>query len=200
MTLLEHNRFFVRQKAKIMEVVAEFAILDEQGAQIGAVTETGQSKAKKVLRVLTSVDQFMSKKFSVVDQAGNVVFALQRPAKLVKSKITVLDSSGVEVGTISQQNAIGKIRFALTGADGADLGGIFAENLRAWNFRIEDSTKREVGRVTKEWGGILKESFTTADNYLVEISPELQGPARQLAFAAAVTIDTALKSDSRGLT
>ena len=197
MELLDQERFFVRQKAKLIEVVAEFAILDEAGNKIGAVTETGQSKAKKVLRVLTSVDQFLSKKFAVVDANGEPVFNLTRPAKFIKSKITVLDNEGKEIGTISQQNAIGKIRFSLTSASGEDLGGIFAENFRAWDFRIEDAQKNEVGRVSKKFAGAMKELFTTADNYLVELSPSLTGPARQLAFAAAVTIDTALKQDSK---
>jgi uncharacterized protein YxjI len=195
MGLIDHDRFFVRQKAKLIEVTAEFAILDESGTQIGKVTEVGQSKAKKVLRFVSSVDQFLSKKFSVVDADGTTVLALQRGAKFIKSKIEVLDGQGTPVGMIAQQNAIGKIRFGFTGANGEDLGGIFAENWRAWNFRMEDPSGKEVGRVTKEWAGAMKEMFTTADNYLVELSPDLTGTARMLAFAAAVTVDTALKQD-----
>lgn len=197
MSLLDQEKFFVRQKAKFIEIIAEFAILDEAGNKIGAVTEIGQSKTKKVLRALTSVDQFMSKKFTVVDETGAQVLALTRPAKFIKSKITVLDAAGAEIGTISQQNAIGKIRFSLVSASGEEVGGIFAENLRAWDFRIEDAQKNEVGRVSKKFAGALAEVFTTADNYLVELSPALTGPARALAFAAAVTIDTALKQDSK---
>lgn len=197
MGLLEHDRFFVRQKAKLIEVTAQFAILDEQGAQIGAVNEVGQSKAKKVLRFVSNVDQFLSKKFAVTDAAGTPVLALQRGAKFIKSKIEVLDGAGAAVGTIAQENAIGKIRFSLLSASGETLGGIFAENWRAWNFRIEDASGKEVGRVTKEWAGAAKELFTTADNYLVELSSDLSGTARQLAFAAAVTVDTALKQDDR---
>lgn len=200
MGLLDHDKFFVRQKAKIMEIVSEFAILDEAGEKIGAVTEVGQSKAKKLFKALSSVDQFMTKKFSVTDADGSVLFAIERPAKFVKSKVNVSDAKGELIGTIVQQNALGKIRFALTSAAGEELGGIFAENLRAWDFRIEDQTKREIGRVSKEWGGLLKEGFTTADNYHVQIEPGLTSPLRDLAVAAAVTIDTALKSDSRGLT
>ena len=63
MGLIDQEKFFVRQKAKMLEIVAEFAILDEAGTKIGAVTEVGQSKAKKLLKVLTSVDQYMTKKF-----------------------------------------------------------------------------------------------------------------------------------------
>jgi hypothetical protein len=45
----------------------------------------------------------------------------------------------------------------------------------------------------------LKNSFTTADNYVVQIHERLADPLRSLVVAAAVSIDTALKQDQRGL-
>ena len=50
----------VNQKAKLIEINNEYAVFDEDGTQIGAVRQVGQSKARKVLRVLTSVDQFLT--------------------------------------------------------------------------------------------------------------------------------------------
>ena len=41
--------------------------------------------------------------------------------------------------------------------------------------------------------------FTTADNYVVQIHLPLDEPLRSLVVAAAVSVDTALKQDSRGL-
>ncbi|MFP5297791.1 MAG: phospholipid scramblase-related protein, partial [Actinomycetota bacterium] len=76
---------------------------------------------------------------------------------------------------------------------------IKAENWRAWNFSIVDGSDREVGRITKKWEGLMKTAFTTADNYVVEIDPAVQGDMRLLALASAAGIDTALKQDSRGL-
>jgi hypothetical protein len=49
--------------------------------------------------------------------------------------------------------------------------------------------------VTKKWGGILREGFTTADNYVFTVEPTVQGPLRLLCFAAAAAIDTALKQN-----
>ena len=86
----------VNQKAKLIEINNEYAIYDQNGTQIGAVRQVGQSAAKKVLRALTSVDQFMTHKLQVVDTQGNVLLALTRPAKLVKSKVIVQDGRGTE--------------------------------------------------------------------------------------------------------
>ena len=41
----------VNQKAKLIEINQEFAVYDQQGTQIGAVRQVGQSAAKKVLRL-----------------------------------------------------------------------------------------------------------------------------------------------------
>src|SRR5690349_7898749 len=92
----------VNQKAKVIEITNEYAIFDAEGAQIGAVRQIGQSKARKVLRALTSVDQFLTTKLEVVDGDGSVVLQLTRPAKVFKSKVIVADGAGKEIGTIVQ--------------------------------------------------------------------------------------------------
>lgn len=187
----------VNQKAKLIEVNNEYAIYDQNGVQIGAVRQVGQSMAKKVIRVLGSYDQFFTHKLQVVDMQGTVLLALTRPAKLVKSRVIVQDGHGNEVGAVVQQNAIGKIRFSLE-AGGRAYGSINAENWRAWNFNIRDDQDVEVARVTKTWEGLAKTVFTTADNFVVQIHRPLEEPLRTLVVASSLAIDTALKQDSRG--
>ena len=196
-TLFTEPILVVNQKAKLIEINNEYAVYDQHGAQIAAVREVGQSTVKKAARLLTSLDQYMTHKLQVVDMAGNVVLALTRPAKLVKSKIIVQDGAGTEIGRITQQNAIGKIRFGLE-SGGKVYGSINAENWRAWNFNIQDHTGAEIARITKTWEGLAKTMFTTADNYVVQIHRPLEEPLRSLIVAAALCVDTALKQDSRG--
>jgi hypothetical protein len=40
--------------------------------------------------------------------------------------------------------------------------------------------------------------FTTADNYVLQVHQPLEEPLRSLVVASALTVDTALKQDSRG--
>jgi uncharacterized protein YxjI len=188
----------VNQKAKLIEINNEYAIYDQNGTQIGAVRQVGQSKAKKLIRLVSDVDQYLTHKFQVVDMQGNVLLAITRPAKLMKSKVVVQNGSGQEIGTIVQQNVIGKIHFGLE-SGGSSYGSINAENWRAWNFNIQDHTGAEVARITKTWEGLAKTMFTTADNYVVQIHRPLEEPLRSLVVAAGLAVDTALKQDSRGL-
>jgi len=198
MGLLDYDRIIINQKAKLIELVNEYRIRDEEGNEIGVIRQEGQSTLKKVARFVSSLDQFMTHKLGTYEADGSKVLELVRPRKIMKSTVKVFDGSGSPIGEIRQQNMIGKIRFGLHDAAGQKVGEIRAENWRAWNFAIVDQMDQEVGRITKTWEGLAKTLFTTADDYLLEINPTLQGPLRILAFASAVGVDTALKQDARG--
>ena len=187
----------VNQKAKLIELTNQYAVFNQQGTQVASVTEVGQSKAKKALRLLSSFDQFLSHRLEVHDMNGAVILQLTRPAKVFKSTVVVSDGAGTELGRIVQENMIGKIHFALE-ANGQTVGAIKAENWRAWNFRIEDAAGTEVARITKTWEGLAKTMFTSADNYVVQLHTDITQPLLTLVVASALSVDTALKQDSRG--
>ncbi|MFI6461034.1 phospholipid scramblase-related protein [Streptomyces sp. NPDC050538] len=188
----------VNQKAKLIELTNEYKVMDQNGNLIGSVTEIGQSTLKKALRFVSSLDQYMTHKLEIRDAYGQPQLVLTRPAKIMKSRVIVTRPDGSPVGEIVQQNMIGKINFALN-ANGQQIGAIKAENWRAWNFAIVDHADNEVARITKTWEGLAKTMFTTADNYVLQIHYQLPEPLLSLVVATALTVDTALKQDSRGL-
>ncbi|MEU6841926.1 phospholipid scramblase-related protein [Streptomyces sp. NPDC046716] len=188
----------VNQKAKLIELTNEYTVMDQHGNPLGSVTEIGQSGLKKALRFVSSVDQFMTHKLEIRDAYGQPQLVLTRPAKFIKSRVLVERPDGSPVGEIVQQNAIGKINFAMV-VNGQQVGAIKAENWRAWNFAIVDHAGQEVARITKTWEGLAKTMFTTADNYVLQIHFQLPEPLLSLVVATALTVDTALKQDSRGL-
>jgi uncharacterized protein YxjI len=187
----------VNQKAKFIEMTNQYAVYDQNGQQIAGVQQVGQSAGRKALRLLTNVDQFLTHRYEIRDAGGTLLLSMVRPGKILKSTIIVNDGAGNEVGRIVQENAIGKIRFALVDPAGNRWGGINAENWRAWNFNIQDHTGTEVARITKTFAGLVKATFTTADNYVVQIHRPLEDPLRTLVVAAALGVDTALKQDDR---
>ena len=197
-TLFTEPILVVNQKAKIIEVTTEYKVFDQHGTQLGSVVQVGQSGLKKAMRVLTSVDQFMTHRYEIRDASGAVLVNLTRPRKVFKSSLVVGGPAGDELGRIVQANVFGKIRFNLE-AGGQEHGSINAENWRAWNFNVQDATGTEVARITKTFEGFGKTMFTPADNYVVQIHRPLQDPLRLLVLAAALGVDTALKQDARGL-
>ncbi len=196
-TIFDEPILVVNQKAKILELNNQYSVFDQHGNQIAAVNQVGQSKAKKVARLLTSLDQFMTHQLQAVDAAGTPILTITRPAKFLKSTVIVADGQGREIGKIVQENAIGKINFSLVANDQV-LGSIRAQNWRAWNFQIVDHQGVEIAKITKTWEGLAKTMFTTADNYVVQIAHRAPEPLNTLIVASALSVDTALKQDSRG--
>ncbi|MEW2175905.1 phospholipid scramblase-related protein [Streptomyces sp. NPDC005406] len=197
-TLFNQQVLVVNQKAKLIEVTNEYRVFDQHGNTIGSVVQVGQSALRKVLRFLTSIDQYLTHRLEIRDAYGQPQLLLTRPAKFIKSKVIVQRPDGQPVGEIVQQNAIGKINFAIM-VDGRQAGAIKAENWRAWNFAIVDHNDAEIARITKTWEGLAKTMFTTADNYVLQIHYQLPEPLLSLVVATALTVDTALKQDARGL-
>lgn len=196
-TIFTEPILVVNQKAKLIELNNQYSVFTKDGQQIAAVNQVGQSAMKKALRLVASVDQFLTHKLEITDSQGRVQLRLTRPAKIMKSTVIVSDGNDQEIGRIVQENMIGKINFSLI-AGGYTYGSIKAENWRAWNFRIEDHTGTEIARITKTFEGVAKTLFTTADNYVVQIHTQIPQPLNALVVASALSVDTALKQDSRG--
>ncbi|MFE5021942.1 phospholipid scramblase-related protein [Streptomyces sp. NPDC056656] len=196
-SLFTEQVLVVNQKAKLIELTNEYTVMDQNGAQIGSVVQVGQSTLKKVARFVSSLDQFMTHKLEIRDAYGQPQLVMTRPAKFMKSRVVVERPDGSPVGEIVQQNMIGKINFGIN-VNGQQIGAIKAENWRAWNFSIVDHADNEVARITKTWEGLAKTMFTTADNYVLQIHYQLPEPLLSLVVATALTVDTALKQDSRG--
>ncbi|MFJ3230593.1 phospholipid scramblase-related protein [Streptomyces sp. NPDC086787] len=196
-TLFTEPVLVVNQKAKLIELTNEYKVMDQGGREIGSVVQVGQGVLKKILRFVSSLDQFMTHKLEIRDAYGQPQLLLTRPAKIFKSRVIVSRPDGSQVGEIVQKNMIGKINFAMN-ANGQQVGAIKAENWRAWNFAIVDHADNEVARITKTWEGLAKTLFTTADNYVLQVHYQLPEPLLSLVVATALTVDTALKQDARG--
>jgi uncharacterized protein YxjI len=196
-SLYEQPVLLMSQRTKLVELTNEYAVLDGEGRQIGAVVQVGQSTLKKAVRLFSELDQFLTHRLEVRDASGPVL-VLTRPAKVVKSRVLVQRPDGASVGEIVQANVFGRIRFDLV-ANGQRVGAIQAENWRAWDFAITDAAGIEVARITKKWEGLARTLFTTADRYVVLVHYRLPEPLASLVIASALTVDTALKQDDRGL-
>lgn len=195
MSLFTEPVLVVSQKAKLIELTNEYLVYDQNGSRVGAVAEVGQTKAKKIARFVSNLDQFMTHTYEIRDANDQTLLTLHRPRKIMKSSFSLTRPDGTEVGQVKQENVFGKIRFALE-ANGTKIGEIRAQNWRAWDFHITDAAGTEVARITKKWAGLGKEMFTTADNYVVEILQPLEDPLLSLTVGSALCVDTALKQDS----
>lgn len=191
--LLAHSTFVVDQKPKLIELRNEYSIYDGQGNRIGSVMQVGQSALLRVLRLFIKTDSLLSVRLEIREANGAVALLVHKPAFRITCSVS--RPNGAVLGRIAAKIRLGKVRMAITDPAGSVLGEIRAENLRAWNFNVQDANGRLIARIDKKWAG-AREFFTTADKYRVELDPNLPDPLRSTVVASCLAIDTLLKQQS----
>jgi len=122
------------------------------------------------------------------DLYGNLVLQLDRPWRWFSSELYVRDGQGQPLGRIDQRFAFFASRFVVLDPAGRELAQLHGPFFRPWTFRVVQGNQ-QVGRITKQWGGLLRETFTDADTFGVEFGPRMDPQLRMLALAATFLID-----------
>jgi uncharacterized protein YxjI len=189
-SLLAQQVLIVKQKLKLIELRNEYAVLDQHGRQIGAVLQASQSPLAFLARVFTSWDVALPITLHILGPGTVPELVVHKPWFTWRCQVNRPD--GQPLGQITKQIRLGKARFTLLDPRGAQLGEVRAQNWRAKDFSVLDGAGQPIARVTKKWAG-LRELFTDADTYVVEVSPSAVDPLRSLAVATCLVIDVVMK-------
>ncbi len=189
---LSKNVFLVKEHAKLFKAANNFDIFDP---------ETGQlvMECRENLGLITRIFRFSDYKrmtpFNVCVRTpdGRQVVRVQRGVSVFLSKVRVYDENDEQIGGFKQKFfSIGGAFKVLDRNDQplCELKGKWT----GWDFRFV-SGGTELAQVSKKWAGIGRELFTSADNYVLSISPEVPPghPVRKLILAAVMCIDMVLK-------
>jgi uncharacterized protein YxjI len=193
--LLAEPMLVINQKLKLIELKNEFKIFDQHGQQIGAAIQARQSPLAFLARIFSDLDVALPMTLEVRDRSGGVALTLHKPWFRMACSVTRGD--GMELGTIRKRIRLGKARFSLLDPGGRDIGEVRAHNWRAKDFSVLDASGQELARVNKKWAG-LRELFTDADNYVIQLNPAAPDPMRGLALASVLAIDTVMKQKDTG--
>lgn len=122
------------------------------------------------------------------DERGQDMMHLHRPWRWLFSRLDVLDGNNVPLGAIQQRFAVFSKRFTVLDPSGTEIAELHGPMLRPWTFRVLVGGQ-EVGQITKQWSGLLREAFTDADTFGVQYGPGMNPQLRALALAATFLID-----------
>jgi hypothetical protein len=189
-SLLAQQVLIVRQKLKLVELRNDYAVLEQHGRQIGAVVQATQSPLAFLARVFTSWDVTLPITLHILGPGAVTELIVHKPWFTWRCQVVRPD--GVVLGEITKQIRLGRARFTLLDPRGARLGEVRARNWRAKDFSVLDGAGQPIARVTKRWAG-LRELFTDADTYVVEVSPAAVDPLRSLAVATCLVVDVVMK-------
>ena len=191
--LLARNTFFVKEHVGFFKAASNYDILDPETSEV--LLECREEK----LGAFTKMFRFTKYKrmtpfhVEIKTPSGEPVVEVKRGVSIFLSKVDVHDEHGQRIGGFKQKFfSIGGAFSVLDVNDQplCDLKGKWT----SWDFRFM-AGDNELARVTKKWAGIGKELFTSADNYVLQISDQVpaDNPVRQLILGAVMCIDMVLK-------
>ncbi|WP_373046657.1 phospholipid scramblase-related protein [Vulgatibacter sp.] len=182
----------VRQKRELAEVFTgwetrnRYEIEDETGAPILYAGETGGGVGAFFLR-----QWFGGKRpftIEVKDRGGATVLTVKRPWRWFFARAEIHDAQGRLLGAIQQKWAIFSRKYVIEGPTGAVGAELFGPFFKPWTFELKVHG-RVVGKIAKRWSGMLKEAFTDADNFGLELAPSVDDRLRPLCLGATFLID-----------
>lgn len=191
--VLNMNRFLVKEHVGLIKAANNYDIYDpETGEMVMVCREDDLGLLTKILR-FTDLKRNTPFNIQIRTPEGEQLIRVTRGIAIFLSDVQVHDENDAIIGGFEQKF------FSIGGAfDIRDVQGNALCSLRGkwtgWDFRFVHNDI-EFAHVTKKWAGIGKEFFTSADNYMLEISSSVKenNPIRQLILAAVMCIDMVLK-------
>jgi uncharacterized protein YxjI len=187
------NLFFVKEHTGIFKAANNFDIHDPETGQI--VMECREERLGWITRLLRFSEYKRKTPFNVEIRTpdGRQIVRVQRGISIFLSKVRVYDENDQLIGGFKQKLfSIGGAFTVLNAND--EPVCMLKGKWTGWDFRFMAGEK-ELAHVTKKWAGLGKELFTSADNYILSISPDVPPThtVRKLILAAVMCIDMVLK-------
>jgi uncharacterized protein YxjI len=190
---LAANTYLVKEHVGMFKAANNFDLYDPGSNQI--VMECREPKLGFFTKLFRFTDYKRMTPFNIEIRTpdGQQVARVQRGVSIFLSSVTVYDGNNHKVGGFKQKFfSIGGAFRVLDARDQpiCELKGKWT----GWDFRFMQG-ETQLAHVSKQWAGIGKELFTSADNYVLEMSSEVPAddPLRVLILSAVMCIDMVLK-------
>lgn len=188
-----HKLMFIKQVKEWTEIIInietknKYAVLDERGTEIGFLAEESSGLWAMLKRWLFRSHRPFEIK--VWDNKRDPLLQLTRPFFWFFSDLLVRDAKGRVLGHVFRRFGLLYKKYDLCDANGKVFAQIKAPIWNLWTFRIYvPDSDRELGQISKKWGGIIKEIFTDSDKFGVNLE-KFTSEQRPVVFAAAISID-----------
>ena len=193
MEVLNKNLYLIKEHFGLLKAANSYDVYDpESGNVLMECREPNLFWLTKVLR-FTDFKRMTPFDVQVKTPDEQRVVRIMRGISLLVSKVEVRDGNNELVGYFSQK------LFSIGGRfDVFDKNDQLVCSLEgtwmAWDFYFKQG-ETTLAHVTKKWQGLGAELFTSADNYVLEVNPEVpeDSDTRLLIFAAVMCIDMVLK-------
>lgn len=198
-----HPTLLVRQAREWVEILLgveeanRYEICDEAGRVVARAAESGGGLLTLLLRM--ALRRLRPLDLKIYNAAGEPLGTAKKPFRFYFHEFDIFDKDQ-KIGKVIRRFAIFSRRFELLNAEGQVLATLESRLFRIWTFKVLVGG-REIGRISKRWGGLLREAFTDADTFGVAFG-EAEPRLRKLLLFATFLVDfTSFEDNSnqRGL-
>jgi uncharacterized protein YxjI len=187
----ESNNYFIDEKVNFFNFENTYQIYNEKGENIGAIKQK-LSTGQKIFRLLLN-KAMLPFLLEIKNSDDQLEASISRGWTFFMSKITIKDVQGNTIGTIKQKFKLFKPTFKIYNPSDILIAEINGD-WKAWNFKIIDASNNQIGTISKKWAGAMKEIFTSADKYNVNIESNYSNIENKIVIlSGAITIDMVLK-------
>ena len=191
--VVARNLFLVKEHVGMFKAANNFDIHDPETG--GIIMECREDHLGPITKLLRFTDYKRMTPFDIRIRTpdGGQIVRVTRGISVFLSKVSVLDENDQVIGGFKQKFfSVGGAFSVLDAEDNpiCQLKGKWT----GWDFKFM-AGEADLAHVSKKWAGMGKEMFTSADNYILEISEVVpaDSAARLLILAAVMCIDMVLK-------
>jgi uncharacterized protein YxjI len=168
------------------ETKNKYEVADHWGNPMFQAEEEGGSFATIMTRfLLTALRPFTMHIFST---DGKGLLLLKRPFRFYFHELEVCKANGAPLGTVKRRFSILRRRYSVLDRHGNEIYQLFGPILHPWTFQIKKGNE-ELGKITKKWSGLLKESVTDADNFGINFPKGIELGKKAILLGAVFLID-----------
>ena len=197
--MLECNRFAIQEHRRVVSTVQSYDIRDAETGEVVGFARENIGGVSQALRWVVS-KRLLPTTVEVREKPDDsLVFTLRRGWYLFRSRLEVRDSIDQLVGYFASRLFTRSRGFEVFDRAGKPFARVEGE-LFGLEYRFLDGDgKVELGRVSRsarEASGVVRSAFFSADDYYLEVNPDLteQPLAKMLLLATALAVDLIYKS------
>jgi uncharacterized protein YxjI len=192
--MFHKTTYLIKEHISFLKLVDQYDIIDVETGQTVAYAKETVSGWAKYARLLISKHHLPTSVAIHAASDHSLLYRMQKPAALFRVRVNLYNANNNFLGYYKSRILSIGGTFDVFKPDNTKVAEIKG-NWIGWDFTFKDLKGKQLGQITKKWTGIGKELFTTADNYIVSIHPDLKDNQDFIALLlmAGLAVDIVFK-------
>lgn len=194
--MLDRTTYVIREHVGMLKLSDTYDILDSDTQQQIGIAKEEPGALVLFLRFLIDKKMLPTKVFIYEgdnpEDRSRLQFSIERGFTFLRAQVNVCDSQGRVIGWFKRKMLSLGGAFNVFNAQGEQIAAVKGD-WKGWNFKFLDNSENEIGNISKEWAGLAKEMFTSADTYVLKLHSQPTPETAALLVAAGLAVDIVFK-------